>query len=178
MKYTHIIGIIIIAGLLIVGALVFMGYISIPSLDFSRISDSNAVTTPILSNCAYGDRDMFLALEGVTGKTLSYSQFLGYANSLNMQMCHHDRLNYLQIIEFYKSQFEEEGYNHVTDYTFTNTGWSAVVTYYISDDNTDVKSCIAGSGSAVTVAFGHRTMFMTANGPATSWLEFYRWITT
>lgn len=157
--------------LLIFGALFIMSiYLGI-DLGFDDLFEPAPSGTV---DCNYNSRDIHAALCVLTRKTLQYDQTENYIESLNMKLCSNDVDNYIEIGEFYKTKWTADGYTLLTE---SHDSFGTYSTYSGSFyKGADIKAVVSGSGAGITSYYGHNAMFITGNGPFTTFQQFVMFI--
>jgi len=163
-------GFIVIAGVIIVGAILLLPYFGIDLASTLRLESTPEGT----EDCSYDARDIHAALSVLTGKALPWGQTEPYINSLHMKLCGVDGKNFNDVAEFYIAEWSD-GYTSVLDsIDYRSSYTTRVVSYF--DGSLTIKTVVAGSGAGVTSYYGHDTMFITASGPATTYYSFVTFI--
>jgi len=162
-------GLIIILSVLVIGMFLLLPYFGVDLTGQLFTSTPDGTDT-----CNYSDRDIHAALCVLTGKTLPWGQTEPYIDSLHMLMCSSDGENYDEIGDYYEQEWVASGYTLVgerydsfgTFTTYTGT-WNK---------GTNVNAVVAGSGAGITSYYGHDTLFITASGPYTTYINFVAFV--
>ena len=168
---------IAIVAIVVIALVVILVYYSglAPGLN-SFVSSNMGSLTGSSANCDYDNNEIFQALEIMTGKDLNYAQMLGYIEALHMQMCGIDGKNYQQVYNEYKADYENHGYIFVTQGYNSGSDWFTENGLWRNAEGTEAKAFVAGSGAAVSEAYGHDTMILQANGAYATWAQFWTFI--
>ena len=159
-------GFIVIAGVIIVGAVLLFPYLGIDLAETLRLDAKPEGT----EDCNYNARDIHAALSILTNKALPWAQTEPYISSLHMKICGVDGKDYNDVANFYIGEWSN-GYTSILDsIDYRSSYTTRVVSYF--DGASTIKTVVAGSGVGITSYYDHDTMFLTATGPATTYYSF------
>lgn len=158
-------------------ALVYMGFIRIPGLALTPDSED---APPGAVYCDYTDMQILDMLETVAGKDLDNGVGVSFVRALNMQACGSDGESVSTIVSYYRSLYSEwyVGYDDST----SGAGWTARAVTWFNDADpssaTLAKFLMVGDGVTVKATYGYDTITVVGDGPIITYQAFILWVAT
>lgn len=117
------------------------------------------------------DFEIFSLLEVLLGKSLSYAEVSPYISALHMKVYGRNDMSAYELLQWFEAEYTSEGWSSYGTTFQSGTGWVAY--HEIWTKVLNARSVSIGEGAAVTSALGYDTIYLTAYGPSTTYLQFW-----
>ena len=181
MKPVYIVSIVAIIAVVAIFAMA-LAFNAIPGIDIgngilnsgSSSGQDDMDNAPLGTTEIYTDTDIFYAMQQLKGSSLDYATCTGYVDALHMEMYGIDDKQYTEVVADYMSEYSDWAFQGNTP--VHQPGWNGAIVAWTQ--GLSAKSIIVGSGNTISVAYGHDTLIILANGPISIHQSFIIWITS
>jgi len=172
-KQTKIV-IVVLGVLALIVVLAYYGVIEIPGIggqfgESSQGAGDEVIGPAGASDLHFSKTDIFMALQTLAGKPLSYNVVSSYIDALHMTMWGSNTGTADSYLTYYESQYMS--WTATGRSATASSNWVAFIEGWYR--GSDAKAVIVGEGAAVKAAYGYDVMILTAYGPLTTFYQFY-----